>query len=326
MELPLFQLKKRDFDAFVAALAADREVFAPVRSDVVRFERVTDAARIDLTENAYFPLKEFFFRKQETLVRFRGLSVSSDPAPAPPRAFVGVRRCDLAAVRHQDVAFGPPHADPFYAAARQNALFVGYHCPAAPSPFCFCGSLGLEEFHDLMLFDRPDEFWVQVGSDAGARLVAAHPSLFIKTKHYAAELDLVIPGADRLEHKDLSALYDRPEWKEGVDLCLSCAACTALCPTCYCFEIHDDVSLKDPAEGARCREWSSCQLPSFTRVAGDHVFRKDLAERFKHRIYHQLQYFREQHGVNLCTGCGRCISGCPTRIDFVSILNKMPSP
>jgi len=46
-------------------------------------------------------------------------------------------------------------------------------------------------------------------------------------------------------------------------------------------------------------------------------------DRFKHRIFHQLQYFKDRHGMNLCTGCGRCIRGCPTRINFVKILNEM---
>ena len=64
-------------------------------------------------------------------------------------------------------------------------------------------------------------------------------------------------------------------------------------------------------------------LPEFTRVAGDHVFRKDREGRFKHRIYHQLDYYKDKYGEFLCTGCGRCIEGCPTRIDFVPIINEM---
>jgi anaerobic sulfite reductase subunit A len=71
------------------------------------------------------------------------------------------------------------------------------------------------------------------------------------------------------------------------------------------------------------RNWASCQLQCFTKVAGGHVFRETRDDRFKHRIYHQVQYFREKHGMNLCTGCGRCIRGCPTRINWVEILNEM---
>ena len=79
----------------------------------------------------------------------------------------------------------------------------------------------------------------------------------------------------------------------------------------------------DLQKGERYREWSSCQLDSFTRVAGDHVFRNKREDRFKHRIYHQLVYFKERYGLNMCVGCGRCIKLCPTTIDFVDIINKM---
>jgi L-lactate utilization protein LutB len=36
-----------------------------------------------------------------------------------------------------------------------------------------------------------------------------------------------------------------------------------------------------------------------------------------------LEYFRERYNVTLCTGCGRCISFCPTRINWVDMINRM---
>jgi ferredoxin len=38
-----------------------------------------------------------------------------------------------------------------------------------------------------------------------------------------------------------------------------------------------------------------------------------------------MEYFRDRYGVSLCTGCGRCIAYCPTRIDWVDIVNRMVS-
>ena len=145
----------------------------------------------------------------------------------------------------------------------------------------------------------------------------------VETNAAITQKEKIIPRADRLDKKDISHLYDHPDWKKGVDICLSCSACTALCPTCYCFEIHDNVGTKNPKEGERKRSWSSCQVQEFTKVAGEHVFRKEREERFKHRIYHQLDYFKQKNGINLCVGCGRCIEACPTRIDFVEIINEM---
>ena len=132
----------------------------------------------------------------------------------------------------------------------------------------------------------------------------------------------VTKGVDRLRNRDISSLYDSAKWKQGVDLCLSCGACTLLCPSCYCFTIDDENDM-NLSSGRRTRTQASCQLKSFTRVSGGHVFRDGREARFKHRIYHQLQYFKDRHGINLCGGCGRCIRFCPTRIDFVDMINRM---
>jgi ferredoxin len=78
----------------------------------------------------------------------------------------------------------------------------------------------------------------------------------------------------------------------------------------------------DLKKGKRFKEWDSCQFLNFTMVAGGGVFRKERLARFKHRIYHKLQYFREKFGMDMCTGCGRCIEACPRLIDFTDVINK----
>jgi len=86
--------------------------------------------------------------------------------------------------------------------------------------------------------------------------------------------------------------------------------------------VKDEINF-DFTTGERVRIPSSCLQRRFTRVAGDHVFRYEKTARFKHRIYHQIQYFKDRHGEEFCTGCGRCIRGCPTRIDWVKGINTM---
>ncbi|MFQ5474317.1 MAG: 4Fe-4S dicluster domain-containing protein [Candidatus Nanoarchaeia archaeon] len=316
----VYRLEKKGLNDFLSKLKECYPIIAPVSDDLVRWKKVDDIDDINLDEQPYFPLKEFFFRKKEAVFRFDGDKVIPAKVKAQPTVFFGIRRCDLHAVERQDIVYMKDARDPHYIEARHNSFLLGYHCNTAPGKHCFCGSMDLEEFHDLMFFDEGDHYLLEVGSDKGKGLIADFRNFFTKTNEISDERK-IIPETDKLKNKDISNLYNNTDWKKGVDLCFSCAACTILCPTCYCFQINDEI--RDDNGCDRCREWSSCQLQSFTRVAGDHVFRKERDARFKHRIYHQMQYFKEHYGKNLCVGCGRCITGCPTEIDWIKILNEM---
>jgi len=318
-----YKVSIKNYEKFLEAIKKKHELIAPVKKGLVRFEPIKDIKDIFLEKNAYFPVKEYFFKKQEVLLKFQGIKVTQPKLESPTRVFFGLRRCDLNGIKHQDKVFMETIKDPYYIAARKNSILIGYHCEKAPSKYCFCGTLNLADFYDLIFYDRQNYFLVEVGSKKGLELVDTFSEFFEKTKIKITPKEKKIRGADRLIKKDISQLYDNKDWEKGVNACLSCAACTSLCPTCYCFEIHDEVKTSNPTESERKRTWSSCQLQSFSKVAGNHVFREKRSERFKHRIYHQLDYFKERYGVNLCTGCGRCIEGCPTRIDFVDIINKM---
>jgi ferredoxin len=317
----MYRLPKSALGDLIGALAGKYRVIAPVRTDAVRFQEVGCAEEMDLSENSYVPIKQFFFPQQETLFEFAGEKISV-PLPEPePRVFFGVRRCDLNAVAHQDLVYleGPPN--PYYAARRKDALFIGLHCAHPCNQYAFCGSMGLKDHHDLWLTDRGDHFLVESGSEGGERLAGELSSLLAPTDELPP--DHGTPGTDRLKTTDIAAFYDNPAWESGVKWCVSCAACTVTCPTCYCHEIRDTVEASDTSKGRRTRYWSSCQLKEFSRVAGDLFFRESRSERFRFRIYHQIEYYRERYGVTMCVGCGRCISNCPTRIHWVNIVNRM---
>lgn len=318
-----YRLQKGDLGRLLNKVIKESDLYAPVKTDLVRFARVDDAKEVCLAENSFFPVKEEFFRKHETILRWDGKRFAKVVPASKPRVFFGVRRCDLNAIAHQDVVFLSEPMDPFYAAQREGALLIGLHCKEAPSEYCFCGSLDLKDFYDLMFFDKGKYYLVDVGTNAGERFVSKHKAMFRPANQPITPKDRQIKGADRLRNTDISALYDHPDWQKGVDLCLSCAACTNLCPTCYCFEFSEKADLFDSKRSERVRSWSSCQLKEFTKVAGGFVFRNNRSERFRHRIYHQLDYFKKKNGFNLCVGCGRCIAACPTRIDFVDIINNM---
>ena len=319
----MYKLQKADLNNLIVSLAGQYHVLAPVRTDAIRYHEVKSAEEIDLSENTYLPLKQFFFPQEETLFTFAGDQIKVQLPETEPRVFFGVRRCDLNAVNHQDRVYLEEPQNPYYAARRKNTLFIGLHCAQPCNKYAFCGSMGLKDYHDLWLVDRGDHYLVEARTEGGENLARQLAKVLKPTDEAMTDADKETPGTDNLKTTNIAPLYGNPEWETGVKWCLSCAACTSTCPTCYCHEIADSVESSDTTKGTRTRSWSSCQLREFSRVAGDLYFREARSERFRFRIYHQIEYYRERYGVTMCVGCGRCISNCPTRIDWVSIVNRM---
>lgn len=319
----MHRLQKADLNPFIETLARQYQVLAPVRTDALRFHEVKNAEQIDLSENTYAPIKQFFFPQQETLFEFAGDKVTVPLPETRPRAFFGVRRCDLNAVAHQDLVYLEEPQNPYYAARRKDALFIGLHCAQRCNQYAFCGSMDLQDHHDLWLVERPDYYLVDIGSERGDKIAAELAAYLKPTDEALLPEDRHTPNTDNLRTTNIAAFFDDPEWETGVEWCVSCAACTTLCPTCYCHEICYTVESSDTSKGRHVRNWSSCQLKDFSRIAGDHYVRESRSQRFRFRIYHQIEYYRERYGVTMCVGCGRCISSCPTRIDWVSIVNRM---
>jgi sulfhydrogenase subunit beta (sulfur reductase) len=219
------------------------------------------------------------------------------------------------------LAFGSAPADPYYFRRREGILLFGYHQKQCGDQWCFCQSVDMEVSFDLMFYRRYDHYLVETGSDIGKGIIAEFRQFFDESSYVMTADDRRIENQLKLTDKEIAGLYANHGWEKLADRCVSCGVCNALCPTCYCFEFRDRTT----ADGThkRVREHSECQLACFTSVAGGHTFRLEKTDRFKHRIYHQLQYFREKFRKTLCVGCGRCIRHCPTRIDFVTGINEM---
>jgi heterodisulfide reductase subunit C len=114
--------------------------------------------------------------------------------------------------------------------------------------------------------------------------------------------------------KLLEKAYHHPIWEEKAELCYSCGSCNQVCPTCYCFDVQDEVNW-DLKTGCRYRAWDGCLLQNFATVAGDHNFRKKRADRFRHRLYRKGKYVPSKIGGQIaCVGCGRCVSACTSHI------------
>jgi sulfhydrogenase subunit beta (sulfur reductase) len=247
------------------------------------------------------------------------------------RAFVGVRSCDLHAIRSLDDALlGVEHPDPTYRARRERTFIVAVNCSTAGGT-CFCVSTRTgpraESGFDLALTEVIEDgrhyFICEPGSEPGRELLDALPTATAEAAEREAAEQVVARTTTsmgrQLETEGLKDLLDRnpehPRWDEVSQRCLTCGNCTQVCPTCFCTDV-EDVAALDGTGSERQRRWDSCFTLGFTYVHGGSV-RSSARSRYRQWMTHKLSTWHEQfdHSVG-CVGCGRCITWCPVAIDI----------
>ncbi|TWU08796.1 Anaerobic sulfite reductase subunit A [Symmachiella macrocystis] len=249
------------------------------------------------------------------------------PDDDPPRyAFLGVRACEIAAMRVQDRVFtGGSYIDPIYKKRRDAAFIVAVNCTQAAST-CFCTSMNTgprcESGFDLALTEIADGFIMEVGSDAGGEILKKLPTISsTRERLHQAEsarqqaLEQITKTLDTEGLRDLLLdNLDHPQWDDLATRCLSCTNCTMVCPTCFCSTVTEVSDLtRDHVE--RRREWDSCFNIDFSYMNGG-VVRNGVRSRYRQWLTHKLASWEDQFGSSGCVGCGRCITWCPVEIDL----------
>jgi formate hydrogenlyase subunit 6/NADH:ubiquinone oxidoreductase subunit I len=354
-----FTFDARDLDALITSLAtAGYQVYGPsARSGAIRFEQITSLAelpkgitdrqgpgRYRLTRGnsmAYFDyvvgpssIKDILFPPRRTVwravredgsIRFVGQDHS-----APPAAVIGVRACDLAAMRVQDTVFRDgPYVDPDYIARREQLFVVAVNC-TTPAPTCFCTSMrtgplattGFDIALTEVIEDGTHHFVGEVGSERGAEALESVPSRPATTEEIASARYLVARAAGAItKHMQTEGLRDllaanqnAGRWNSTAERCLACGNCTQVCPTCFCITTEDTVSL-DGSEAGKERRWDSCFSLDYSFMGGKPV-RQSVGSRYRHWLTHKLSSWVDQFGSYGCVGCGRCITWCPVGIDL----------
>jgi len=240
-------------------------------------------------------------------------------------AVLGVRSCDIAALKLQEAHFlDGVTRDSSFAAQRDSLLIIAVNC-SHPAATCFCASTGdgpsCSSGYDL-LFDELDEgFVIQSGSEMGASILAELPLASVTdTQLNAVELQ---QRAATLQQRHLpsrnlrDALFaslDHPRWQSVAERCLACGNCTSVCPTCFCHSEHDEPALSGEVS-THLRHWGSCFTADHSYIHGV-VIRASIAERYRQWLTHKLGSWHDQYGRSGCVGCGRCIAWCPVGIDI----------
>lgn len=245
----------------------------------------------------------------------------------PPKyAFLGVRACELAAIRVQDRVFlDGAYVDPIYQRRRQNAFIVAVNCTQAAST-CFCTSMETgprcRTGFDLALTELPEGFEIEVGTPSGAELLRRLPTQPLVEQQAAVAEQRRLRAVDQISRRmDTTGIRDllltrlnHPRWDEVAQRCLSCTNCTMVCPTCFCSSVAE-VSDLEGQHSERERRWDSCFNFDFSYVSGGPV-RRDIRSRYRQWLAHKLASWIDQFGSSGCVGCGRCITWCPVGIDL----------
>jgi ferredoxin len=335
------KLSKQQFGQFVDAIvAAGRKVVGVVaKNDRFAFDTLQSAKdlRLDYDVTILSP-KKYVLPQVEPLMTFQVGGAAQSTTECEPMILLGVHPYDLIALNQIDELFSQGQYDKHYMDRRKGLTIIA--CDVArPSKNVFASSMEtavVDKGYDILITDIGDAYLLDVATENGHALMT-----YAKDAVAASESDIekrkAIQTANKtglnkhkLECKPsylprlLEKGYNHPVFEEKAKLCFSCGSCNQVCPTCYCFDVQDQVNW-DLKTGTRVRCWDGCLLENFATVAGNHNFRKDRTARFRHRLFRKAKYVPEKiNGQIACVGCGRCVTACVADIaNPVTVYNRL---
>lgn len=333
-------LSKSNLDSFIAKIAKKIKVMAPVRQGVKNFvfQEVKSAADIALKYiPTIIPPKKYFFPKKETLIEYDIAVKKWEPVlEFTDCVLFGVHTCDLAGIQCLNMVFTDKPKDINYIVRKNKIAIIGLECNEYCDEQVSCAVMDNHlpnGGYDLFFTDLGDYFLVHINTLLGDELVDK-TGLFSEAKkeHLQALEQLrerkrdIFKDEVKVSHNDLKPLFDKTMtsevWNDLDRRCIACGNCTTVCPTCYCFDIEDEISL-DFNSGERCRKWDSCQAESFAMVAGGENFRKKRGNRQRHRYMRKFSYPVDKYSRHFCTGCGRCTRACMAKINLKETINTL---
>jgi ferredoxin len=337
----------------LAKLAETHRLFGPVKEmgpegfrAFYNFKALASGELPDLNVgNTRLSAKQLVFPQSEAMFTYTLDESQPDhhilkeaPADGTPRVVLGIRPCDAKALAMVRMNFDTPeYKDPYWLRLYEATTFVGLACDA-PCSTCFCTSTDCGPYHEEGL----DVLLATEGEGVAAKALTAKGEALLAAAGWDAAVDGEVDldarrtkaegritsriETDGLADLDLLDLHGADFWEDVAFACINCGTCTYLCPTCWCFDIQDEVF---KTEGKRLRQWDSCMFPIFTVHTTGHNPRETKTQRVRQRFMHKLKYFVDKYEKGImCVGCGRCVRHCPVNIDIrkvAALMNRFGS-
>ncbi len=334
---------KEGLSRWVEELSREHTVLVPQQAgDAVEFLPFAEGSELSLDRQPTAPPKKSVFPQTETLMRFeyqkdpehpdrQTLQIKETLPGKEKTVILGCRPCGARGFSVFDPVFGQgEYLDPYYQARREHTVFVSLAC-RHPENTCFCNWVGGgpadSAGSDVLMLPAGGGYVLRPVTDQGRQIVEvggfedASPEQQTEADRLAEEAAENLSPAPELEEvpDKLFELFENLDfWELMAAKCISCGACTYLCPTCYCFNISDEYS---GLQGKRIRTWDNCMSNLFTHEASGHNPRPTKAQRLRNRVGHKFSYYPKLHEqVFACCGCGRCIKSCPMSVDIREIV------
>lgn len=322
-------IKKEEWDSALVQLLESQRIFATISNESGLDYELIDKENISrISYNQPAPatsLKTFFLPVRENVTAERG--------EAKPRIIIGTPNCDIEALSLLDsIYLDGDFNDLFYRERRENTTLISCDCFSVREN-CHCLLYGIKPWPskaDIEAIQLGETMVLGILSEKGERLISMINCIQIEIP---ADIRKIIDDRRRLTEESLRkssaglADYEKSGtlitsankslWEKNSGRCVSCGACTAICPTCTCFLLIDKPGFE------KLKQMDACQYPGFERVAGGEDALFERHDRFRNRYMCKYVWKPGKFHTVACTGCGRCIEACIGKINKNEILKEL---
>ncbi|MBE0675115.1 MAG: 4Fe-4S dicluster domain-containing protein [Bacteroidales bacterium] len=307
-------------------------IYAPVRKngsfDYEHLERDNIGEIVYNEARPASPLKIFFLPLR--------LNVTAGIAPPGRTIVIGPPACDIEGLKLLDAMYiDEKYTDETYLSRRNSTIIIGAACHKT-AEHCHCTTYGLNpwpgEGCDVSMSLSGEDILLEALSEKGRDLLTEISGIVSVGEPGTGDISFIeglrkssadevaarnreLPGTEATGRLTAAASHDF--WKKQSARCVSCGACSAICPTCTCFLLIDKPGFE------KIKQQDTCQYPAFERVAGGEDPLKELSVRFHNRYMCKYVWKPERFKVLACTGCGRCTDACIAGISKNKVIMEM---